>query len=289
MQQTPALRDAIAALGNVLTPDVLPEVKKLFLSEQMSLKERIDRSQADIAYGPDERNTLDIYEPLSGSGPLPVFVFVHGGGFVRGDKYSPSDPYNAHMGRWAALNGMIGVVINYRLAPDHVWPAGADDVASVVDWIHSKGAAYGMDPARIVLGGTSAGAAHVADYIHLHPASNRIRAAILLSGPYGVGEMDAQREGLYYGKSPVDDPARYALDALAKTDVPLFVSCAEHDPARFQAEYTALLSRRLKEKGRLPHCYYADGHNHFSATYHIGTSDTRLANALLGFLDACGF
>jgi hypothetical protein len=87
-------------------------------------------------------------------------VFVHGGGFVAGDKAYPGAPAYDLVGAWAVRHGWVGVNITYRYAPEVKWPAGAEDVAAAVAWIRENIAAYGGDPGRIVVMGNSAGAVH---------------------------------------------------------------------------------------------------------------------------------
>ncbi|MEZ5897658.1 MAG: alpha/beta hydrolase [Parvularculaceae bacterium] len=282
---TNKFRGAIAELGNQIGPDVMKRVHEILFEEQQALAEQIPMTAGDVPYGDDPRQTLDVYAPKNANSPCPVLVFVHGGGFVRGEKRAENHPFNAHMGRFAAANGMLGVVMNYRLAPDNVWPSGVEDLAKVVAWINETAEQYGGDAKKIILCGTSAGAAHVADYIHLKGADNKISAAIMLSGLYGgVNESDLKRESLYYVKTPQEDPTRYSFDAIAATDIPFFTVCGEFDPPRFQREFNTLLAARLKAKEKFPRAYIASGHNHFSTAYHIGTSDTRLADEILEFI-----
>jgi triacylglycerol lipase len=66
---------------------------------------------------------------------------------------------------WAVDHGLVGVTINYRLAPQYQWPSGIEDLTLVVAWLKSHIAQYGGDPNKIFLWGHSAGAAHVADYV----------------------------------------------------------------------------------------------------------------------------
>jgi acetyl esterase/lipase len=181
----------------------------------------------------------------------------------------------------AAQGGFLGVVINYRLAPDHAWPAGAEDVASVVAWLKAEAARHGGDPDRIVLMGTSAGAVHVAAYLKLAGAKD-IRAAILLSGLYGYTPLD-QRDTLYYGDAALY-PDRMPLDAVASTPLPLFLACAEFDPPRFQAEFLGLLQDRLHRHGTMPRACILSGHNHYSMAMHLGTADRRLADEIYTFV-----
>ena len=274
------IRQAIATLGTDLGPDVLGRCRALFQVEQAALLAQIPVSFADVAYGPHERHRLDLYQP-QGKDRTPVLVFVHGGGFLKGDKGGDDAWPNANVGRMAAQAGFLGVVINYRLAPDHVWPAGSEDVAAVVDWLKAHAVEHGGDPDRIVLMGTSAGAVHVAGYLKL-AGSEDIRAAILLSGLYGYAPLD-QRDTLYYG-----DPALYAdrmpLEAVAATELPLFLACAEFDPPRFQAEFLGLMQDRLARHGIMPRGYIHSGHNHYSMAMHLGTADQRLSQEICAFV-----
>jgi acetyl esterase/lipase len=66
---------------------------------------------------------------------------------------------------------MVGVTITYRLAPEHPWPAGAQDVGQAVAWVTEHISGYGGDRARMVVAGHSAGAAHVAGYLAGHAGS----------------------------------------------------------------------------------------------------------------------
>ena len=275
------IRTVIAGLGTALGPDVMARCRALFDAEQQALARQAAPLACDLAYGPDPRQRLDLYGPApAGSGLRPVAVFVHGGGFVQGDKAADGWP-NAAFGRWAALQGFLGAVINYRLAPDAPWPAGAEDLLAAADWLAAHGAAHGGDPARIVLVGTSAGAVHIAGAVALRP-DLAVRGAALLSGLYGYTALDP-RDERYYG-APALYPARMPRAALAATALPLFLACAQYDPPRFQAEFLGLMAERLERHGALPRGMIAADHNHYSMALHIGTSDTRLAGELATFI-----
>jgi acetyl esterase/lipase len=156
------IRHAIAAMGQGLGPAVLDQCRALFDAEQVALAQAVPVAARDLAYGPHERHRLDLYASAQG-GLKPVLLFVHGGGFVLGDKGDTSWP-NAAVGRMAARRGWIGAVMNYRLAPDHMWPAGSEDVAAAVDYLRAHVAQHGGDPERIIVMGTSAGAVHVSGF-----------------------------------------------------------------------------------------------------------------------------
>lgn len=283
-------RAAIGALGSELSPDVIEAVRRLYEVEQRSLASKSPASALDIAYGPHERHRLDVYSVSPSTSRVPVLIWVHGGGFMRGDKGDAKSGRweNANAGRAAAQLGFLGVVMNYRLAPDHPWPAGSEDLASVVDWAKQNASQYGGDPSRIVVAGSSAGAVHVAGYLKLRPQHEMdIRGAILLSGLFGLTVADDMRDRAYYGEDLKLHAARMPIDAVVKTHLPLFVACAEFDPARFQIEFLGLLYQRLEQHGRLPRAYVGSGHNHFSLAFHLGSSDTRLTDEIRSFVDDC--
>ncbi len=275
-------RAAIAAMGRVLSPAMLGAVQALHRAEQDAFVAAQPVTAPDRAYGDDPRQVLDVYAPIGGVTLAPVLLWVHGGGFVRGEKASVDHPYNAHVGRWAARSGMLGAVMNYRLAPDHCWPAGGEDVGAAIDWLRTYAAEFGGDPTRIVVAGTSAGAVHVATHLRLRGHDSGVRGAVLLSGLYGFTPLD-ERDTLYYGAQD-QYAGRAPRDAIVATDVPLLVACAEFDPPRFQAETIGLLAARLAAHGVLPRSHVASGHNHFSLAAHIGGADTRLSDEIRQFI-----
>jgi acetyl esterase/lipase len=240
----------------------------------------------DVAYGPDERNVLDIFD-AGGDTPKPVVVFVHGGGFSRGAKHTPGSPFYDNVALWAASEGLLGVNINYRLAPEHRWPSGIEDLTALVGWLKQHVAEYGGDPARIYLWGHSAGASHVGDYLAHEVEMDRdsgLAGAILTSGFYDLGdEVSIWRA--YYG----DDVSKYAerssLPRLVQTSTPLFVNDAELDPPGFRPQ-TAELVHALKDAGRTFTYVHLPSHSHLSETYAVGTADRSLSRPVLEFIES---
>jgi acetyl esterase len=110
----------------------------------------------DVAYAPDTaiaEHRLDVYRPRGASGPLPVVLYVHGGGFRILSK-------DTHwlMGLAFARRGYLVLNVSYRLAPTHPFPAAVQDVARAFLWMVEHAADYGGDLSRLVLAGESAGA-----------------------------------------------------------------------------------------------------------------------------------
>ncbi|MEO6092552.1 MAG: alpha/beta hydrolase [Novosphingobium sp.] len=270
-------------MGRELSPQMLAAVQELYAAEQQVLAGAFPASASDLAYGPHERQRLDLYRSDCRE-PAPVIIWVHGGGFVRGDKGDATRWPNAHFGRVAARAGYVGVVINYRLAPDHGWPAGGEDLLAAIQWCRTRAAEHGGDAQRIILAGTSAGAAHVATALQLGGGLEGVRGAVLLSGLYGVMPYDDPRDIAYYGADASSHAERAPLEALVASAVPLFVACAEFDPPRFQSEWLGLLQQRFARHGVLSRNFFGSGHNHFSLAYHLGSADRRLEDELIEFV-----
>lgn len=239
----------------------------------------------DLAYGADPKQKLDVFTPAAGAARAkPVLVFVHGGGFVGGDKHNGASPLYDNVMVWAARHGMVGVNLNYRLAPANTWPAGADDVGLAVDWIKANIGRYGGDPNRIVLWGHSVGAAHVADYIARDQKSGaRVKGAILSSGQiYDMTGPNVSKP--YHGADETRYPGMASLAGLLKSRTPLLITSAELDPPAFKAQTTALLAA-MRKAGRRPTAIELAGHSHISEIYAIGTPDTDLSGAVQSFVE----
>lgn len=103
--------------------------------------------------GPGGAIALRSYRP-SAAAVLPALIYFHGGGFSIGDF----ELYDAFCRRIAALSGCAVIAVDYRLAPEHRFPAAAEDAIAATRWIAAQSAALGLDPQRLAVGGDSAGA-----------------------------------------------------------------------------------------------------------------------------------
>lgn len=102
----------------------------------------------------NHRIPVRIYNPYGGGG-LPAVVFFHGGWFIAGDLETHDRPLRA----LANAAGCMVVAVDYRLAPEHPFPAAIDDGVSVLKWVAREGAQFGIDVGRLVIAGDSAGGA----------------------------------------------------------------------------------------------------------------------------------
>jgi acetyl esterase/lipase len=185
---------------------------------------------------------------------------------------------------------MVGVTMNYRLAPEHRFPAGAEDVASAVAWLRANVADHGGDPERIVLAGSSAGATHIAGYValpDLHPGGEPgIRGLVLLSGAYDLPAFDDEAVlGAYFGDRSGWEAAS-PLAGLVGSGLPVMVVVAEHDPPVSHRQAAIAFTALYERGGRVPHLVYAAGHNHFTEVFHLNTADRLLGDQIAAFVRA---
>jgi acetyl esterase len=232
--------------------------------------------------GPAGDVPVRIYRPVEtggGGAPRPALVWFHGGGWVLG-SLDACDPVCRTL---AGDAGVVVVSVGYRLAPEHPYPAGVDDCYAALEWVARDAAILGVDPARLAVGGESAGgnlAAVVAlaardrggpatrlqllvypvtDARMSYPSIRENGAGYLLTvdslGWFVELYLGAQGE-----HGDPDDPyvsPIYARD-LARLP-PALVITAEFDPLRDEGEAYA---RRLQQAGVEASCTRYDGMIH---------------------------
>lgn len=170
---------------------------------------RRGQGATEIAYGSDPRQVMDVTLP-TGAGPHPVLLMVHGGAFKMGDK--------SELSIWPDLTqaGIAVVRINYRLSGSAKWPAQGEDCLAAVVHLQREGMALGLDPARLVLLGQSAGAfLAVSTALSLVEVGLKPRGVVSLFGPMDFSTMDQDMATL--GRTPAmgaTDPADSAESQL---------------------------------------------------------------------------
>lgn len=191
--------------------------------------------------------SLRIYRPTAATG-LPVLIYLHGGAFVRGDL----DAADVTCREVAARGPAVVVSVDYRLAPEHPYPAAVDDAVAAARWALTGIAAHGGDPAAISIGGDSAGANLAA--VAARELGGAVRTQVLIAGVFDLADrlpLDAGEDqrrldwiaGLYAGSSSLADPRVSPLRCTDHTDAaPALVVTSGLDPFREQAHrYTAAL------------------------------------------------
>ena len=281
----PGVAERIAAIGAKFDNDVLAATRELYLPFVKRQPADGVVITADIAYGADPRQKLDLYRPAGRR--LPVLVYIPGGGYVGGDKNADGVFYG-NLGIYFARHGYLTVIANYRLAPAHPWPAGAQDVASAVAWARHNAETHGGDANRLFLFGQSAGSTHAASYLldsQFHPDSGAgIKAAILMSGVYRFAGTLAPNAVAYLGSDPSQYEARSPITHVGKSKVPLLLSVAEYDPGFLAAPSFDLARAVTQRDGKAPQFAFMRGHNHVSTVQSLGSTQDDVGLRVREFL-----
>jgi acetyl esterase len=248
----------------------------------------------DQAYGAHERQRLDVYQGLeaqSAGAALPIMMFVHGGAFLRGQMNSNEQVYG-NVPRFFARHGFVGINVEYRLAPEAPFPAGAQDLALAVDWVRANAADIGGDARRIVLIGHSAGGAHVASYAcdpRVRPDQSKVAGIVLISARLRADvRLDNPNAGgvrAYFGT----DESRYEADSPVSyaqhLNVPALVAAAQYENPWLDVYAAEFCHRAGQALGRTPRISWVPRHNHTSIVAHLDSDehDTRFGQDLLDF------
>lgn len=281
---TEAITNQLREIGAVIDGRRTAAIYTPLFSKDNYIGKTIHR---DVAYGPHERHVLDIFTAeKSSENNKPVIVFIHGGGFSRGAKSSPDSPFYDNIMNWAVDEGMVGVNINYRLAPEFQWPSGIEDLTLLSTWLTENVSNYGGDPTQIFFWGHSAGAAHTADYLAWqanHNLEDGVAGAILTSGFYQLGG-EPSIWAVYYGDDASKYSERSSLSGLLKTTTPLFANDAELD-TEFAIEATKILLAAFQQANKKLTYLRLPAHSHISETYAVGTEDQSLSGPVKAFIE----
>ncbi|MFJ9036677.1 alpha/beta hydrolase [Streptomyces sp. NPDC102406] len=159
----PELVPALEALGKAMPPGILPEMipaLRTFMAGTAPSDDELRRGGAvefeerlvpGVQGGPEI--PLLLCRPAGSTGPLPAVYFTHGGGMILGDNRN----LLGEMLDWVEHLGMVLVSVEYRLAPEHPFPAGLEDVHAGLRWVMTHSDELGIDPGRLVVSGPSAG------------------------------------------------------------------------------------------------------------------------------------
>lgn len=246
------------------------------------------RVRNGLAYGPDPVHLMDHYRPIRPEAGLrPVVVFVHGGGWEGGSRTSGKAVAEA-----LCPLGYDVVSIDYRLAPDAVWPAQYDDVQTAVAFVASAAPALGCDPRRMALMGVSAGG-HLAAYTYLR-SPGPVLCAVTVAGE---GDLRVR------GKEPImgqeerllaqilgdewEDPAKLAdlsPATFARADASLLILHAEGDSNVYVGQGRALEKAQREVGARDTWAVFrpSDEHDHVWQP----DTDPGAFDAVRGFLGA---
>jgi acetyl esterase/lipase len=240
-----------------------------------------------LKYGESDQNLVDVATiGDKASAPLPVLLFVAGESFTN-DGTSGDWTLRDQAMCLAAKNGMVGVAMSYRRAPQNAWPSGAKDVAAAASWIHQNIDLFGGDARAIVAVGYSIGAFHLASFL-AHPefqaADSGIAGAVLVSGIYHPGDDTSDGERAYLGDDAGKYKERSALPGILEVEEPIVVAWSAVDPPRLvtQAE---TLKDRLCKAGHCPRTAEVTDHDTPASVFDLHGAGKSLAERTRQLID----
>ena len=230
--------------------------------------------------GPGGSLGLRIYTPHGtphGVGPFPLMVFFHGSGFV----VCSLDTHDGMCRNLCAGSGCVVVSVDYRLAPEHKFPAAPEDCLAATRWAAANAAALGADPGRIVVAGDSAGGnlaavtalrirdeggPRLAGQLLLYPVTDHYDSNMPSMSENAEGYGLTRAGMIWFWNHYLSDPAQGAdshASPLRAADLrglpPALVVTAEYDPLRDEGEYYA---ERLRQAGVPAELKRWEGMNH---------------------------
>jgi acetyl esterase len=273
--QAKALLELMIERGVPPTHTLSPAEARRFYLERRAVTQpappAIGETRDLSAHGPHGAIPLRLYQPLAesdrGAAP-PVLVYFHGGGWVIGDL----DTHDTLCRELALGSGCAVVAVDYRMGPEHRFPAAVDDCIAATRWVHRNANEIGVDGTRLAVGGDSAGGnlaavmalalrddpqpddPRIALQLLIYPATDQRRGAPS-HATNGQGYLLTRETMDYFHDHYIDDKAHdlhWRASPLLHPDLsklpPALVLTAGHDPLRDEAlQY----SQRLSEAGSL--------------------------------------
>jgi len=259
----PDMQNAFTRMAEIAREHDLPADRSQLTPEQARRRMEIDRAwwnqdrpvlariEDTTVPGPTRSVPIRLLYP-DAEGPLPVIVYLHGGGWVVGSL----ETHGRGMHALANASGCLVAAVDYALAPEHKFPSAITEVAAIVEHIAANGAAWGADPQRIALAGDSAGGnVAIGTALHLRGQDRALVGALGLIYPvagcdfetdsyrqFGGGEWGLSRADMmayfdHYIRDPgdLDDPRAVPVKADLAGLPPTFVTAAGLDVLRDDA------------------------------------------------------
>lgn len=221
-----AFLDQMKAMGGPKMSDVGADIARQTFNAMMQMVGPKDvpvgKTENIMVPGPGGEIPVRVYSPVAAGGEaMPALVYYHGGGFVIGN-------IDSHDGlcRMMANEGNLRVIsVDYRLAPEHKFPAAFDDALAALNWVEQNASNLGVDANRIAVGGDSAGGALAAE-VAQHAKKGVVAAQMLLFPVTQIGaETSSLREfavGYFLEKETLDwFYASYLPEGADKNDTRL--------------------------------------------------------------------
>ncbi|PTR22163.1 arylformamidase [Rhodococcus sp. OK519] len=281
---TDAQIDADYNVRNTISPELFDATIEEYRRRSREAVDGLD-GFADLRYDPDSIECLDVWG--TGSGLRPAFVAIHGGYWRALSRH-----HTAFMARMLDAAGIATVSVDYGLAPDTPLEEIVRQVRAAVAWVYHHGADHGLDPNRIVVGGSSAGGHLTATTMvpgwqgPLDLPDDVVRAAMPISGLFDIRPLVNSFANEWLG---LDDTRASALSPMLQADrvgPRAVVAVAEHDGVGFLEQsrmfHDAWARRSESELLMIP------GRNHYDVFLDLADPDTALSRALLGLFADLG-
>ncbi|WP_439678616.1 alpha/beta hydrolase [Embleya sp. MST-111070] len=233
-----------------------------------------------VLYDRDSDERLDVWGPGTPTSRRPVFVFVHGGYWRALSRYD-----SAFMAAALDARGVATVVVDYTLAPAATLEEITRQVRAAIAWVYRSGPAYGLDPRRIVVGGSSAGG-HLAAMTMVDGWREEFglpddvpAAGLVVSGLFDIRPLVRTHVNEWLGL----DAARAAALSPILAPVgrcPAAVVVAEHEAAGFHAQSREFAAHWGVEPTVVP------GRNHFDVVLDLADPASPISRALSRLIDA---
>jgi len=208
------------------------------------------------AYGADPAQAVDVYVPPGVLRDAPVIVMVHGGAWKIGDKANTGSVENK-LRHWLP-KGYVFVSVNYRMLPQAMAYAQAQDVAQALRWTQAHAADWGASDRKIILMGHSAGA-HLAALLSSKPdmvGKPWAGTVVLDSAAMKISKTMASRHPKFYDEAFGSDPAGWAqaspMDQWTPSAVPMFLVCSTKRPDKPCDDARAFQDLARRSNVRMP-------------------------------------
>lgn len=227
---------------------------------------------AEMRFGADPYQSLAFHRAAKPNGT--VFIFWHGGGWTGGYK-----EWMSFMAPAFTAAGVTFVTPGYRLAPQHVFPAGLEDCADAVAKVHAECRRFGGDPARIFIGGHSAGG-HYAALLAVTQGwrakrnlpRDVVKGCLPISGVYQFGEgAGLSMKPRFLGTDPAAERAASPIHHI-ETAPPFLIAHGDKDFPHLMVQAEAMEAALRKAGGAVERIVLA-GRDHFSASHAGGEAN----------------
>jgi arylformamidase len=232
----------------------------------------------DISFGASPKQALDVYLPKKPVKNAPVLLFLHGGGFMEGDR-----AHYGYVARPYVEKGIVTVVSGYRMAKRGVpYPAQSDDTKAAIVWIHKNVAKFGGDPNAIFVSGHSVGATLSGDVSfdrswmkQAGVPHDAIKGIAAISGDYDLSAGENVDYAPNAELEALASPLRHIVDPA-----PLAVVAAGTNEGKMRAS-SEDLARKLTARGVKTRLLVLEGADHKDTVLALGDPSSSLAAAVL--------